>query len=221
MRALLLTLVTVVLVVPALFVLPTLPAEARALHHWPATGRPQVLRPFDPPAQRWLRGHRGVDIAAADGAPVLSPADGTVTFSGRVVDRDVITVLDDTGLKHSFEPVADALPAGTRVRRGDRLAVVAAGHCAAGCVHWGVRRGTEYVDPLRLLPRPRAVLLPFAVTAADVPGPVLRPAGSPHESRPGSAGLPRPRSPPGSRPQHPTGVRAAGQPPPGRGCSSW
>lgn len=140
-------------VVPAAHVVPG--------YGWPTTGRPQVVRAFDPPAQRWLSGHRGVDLRADPGQPVLSPADGTVTFSGTVVHRQVITVQDAAGRRHSFEPVTAGLPAGSVVRRGDRLALVAPGHCAAvGCVHWGVRAGQTYLNPLHLLPRPRAVLLP-------------------------------------------------------------
>lgn len=154
---------------------------------WPATGRPQVVRPFDPPAQRWLSGHRGVDLRADPGQPVLSPADGTVTFSGHVVNRQVITVQDAAGRRHSFEPVTDGLPAGAVVRRGDQLALVAPGHCTdVGCVHWGVREGQTYLNPLHLLPRARAVLLPTGrLTAADAHP--ARPAGPP--------ALPRSRSP--------------------------
>ena len=36
---------------------------------WPLSGTPVVLRAFDPPAQRWLAGHRGVDLAAEPGIP--------------------------------------------------------------------------------------------------------------------------------------------------------
>jgi len=131
-----------------------------------------VLAPFDPPAQDWLAGHRGVDLAAAPGEVVRSPAPGVVTFAGPVAGRDVLVVLHDDGLRTSLEPVAGTVAAGTRVARGGVVGTVQdageprasghGGHCAGTCVHWGVRRGERYVDPLALLgERPPIVLLPL------------------------------------------------------------
>lgn len=119
-----------------------------------------VLRLFDPPAHRWSTGHRGVDIASDDGV-VGAPGAGVITFSGTVVDRGVVTITHADGLRTSLEPVADAPPAGTTVQAGDPVGVVeAVGHCRRACVHWGVRRGETYLDPLSLLGREPVVLLP-------------------------------------------------------------
>lgn len=125
----------------------------------PAVG--PVLRLFDPPAVRWGRGHRGVDLATPDGT-VRSPGTGVVSFSGPVVDRGVVTVLHDDGLRSSLEPVDGAPPVGTPVAVGDPLGQVGAGaHCPGEpCVHWGVRRGDAYIDPLGLLGDTTVVLLP-------------------------------------------------------------
>ena len=129
-----------------------------------------VLAPFDPPPQSWLPGHRGVDLAAAAGEPVLAPAPGVVTFAGPVAGRDVVVVTHDDGLRTSLEPVSATAPRGTRVAAGSAVGVVqgsgdggaVASHCAGACVHWGVRRGERYVDPLALLgERPAIVLLPL------------------------------------------------------------
>ncbi|MEY9775892.1 M23 family metallopeptidase [Arthrobacter sp. MW3 TE3886] len=131
---------------------------------WPLSPRPAVLRAFDPPARPWLSGHRGVDIEAAfDGAPLLSPAAGTVSFVGTVVDRPVITIDHGNGLRSSFEPVASSLTAGAAVAEGEVLGRVQAGHCgpAPPCLHWGVRRGEDYVNPLVFVMDLRpSVLLP-------------------------------------------------------------
>ncbi len=131
---------------------------------WPLRPRPAVLRAFDPPARPWLSGHRGVDIEAAyDGAPLVSPAAGKVSFVGIVVDRPVITVDHGNGLRSSFEPVASALAVGAVVAEGDVLGQVQTGHCgrAPPCLHWGVRRGDEYVNPLAFVMDLRpSVLLP-------------------------------------------------------------
>jgi murein DD-endopeptidase MepM/ murein hydrolase activator NlpD len=124
----------------------------------PAVGR--VLRLFDPPAQRWAAGHRGVDLASDDGI-VSAPGAGVVTFSGTVVDRGVVTITHADGLRSSLEPVGDAPAAGTTVRAGDPVGTVeSVGHCSRACVHWGVRRGETYLDPLSLLGREPVVLLP-------------------------------------------------------------
>ena len=43
---------------------------------------PEVVRGFDPPEQRWLPGHRGVDLTATPGAAVRAAGDGRVRFAG-------------------------------------------------------------------------------------------------------------------------------------------
>nr|WP_249336267.1 peptidoglycan DD-metalloendopeptidase family protein [Sinomonas gamaensis] len=139
---------------------------------WPLVPRPAVIRTFDPPERPWLSGHRGVDLRAALGQEVLAPADGTVSFVGRVVDRDVVTIDHGNDLRSSFEPVESALPHGTVVTAGQVVGRLAATptHCPGGCLHWGVRDvgggtgdgGTGYVDPLRLVADTRpSVLLPW------------------------------------------------------------
>ena len=150
-------------------VLPAAPAA----WGWPLSPRPAVLRTFDPPAKPWLSGHRGVDLRAVhDGAPVASPASGTVSFVGVVVDRPVITVDHGNGLRSSFEPVESGLPAGAAVAAGDTLGRVRPGHCGPDpCVHWGVRRGAEYLNPLAFVMDLRpSVLLPVLPGAAGPAG---------------------------------------------------
>lgn len=139
------------------------PARDGGRWGWPLSPRPRVLRAFDPPARPWLSGHRGVDLAAASaGVPVTAPAAGTVSFAGVVVDRPVITIDHGNGLRSSFEPVASTLRTGAAVARGAVLGRVLPGHCGrAPCLHWGVRRGRDYVNPLGFLIDLRpSVLLP-------------------------------------------------------------
>lgn len=120
-----------------------------------------VLRLFDAPAVRWGRGHRGVDLASSDGT-VRSPGAGVVSFGGRVVDRGVVTITHPDGLRSSLEPVSDAPEVGTVVVGGDVIGTLeGAHHCGErDCVHWGVRRGDTYLDPLSLLDAVVVVLLP-------------------------------------------------------------
>ncbi|AOT03938.1 M23 family metallopeptidase [Arthrobacter sp. U41] len=130
---------------------------------WPLNPRPAVVRGFDPPARPWLSGHRGVDLRAAyDAAPVTSPAAGTVSFVGVVVDRPVITVDHGNGLRSSFEAVRSVLGAGAAVEEGDVLGWILPGHCGPEpCIHWGVRRGEAYLNPMAFVTDLRpSILLP-------------------------------------------------------------
>ncbi len=130
---------------------------------WPLDPKPALLRAFDPPARPWLSGHRGVDLAASsDSAAVLAPAAGIISFAGTVVDRPVLTVDHGNGYRTSFEPVESSLRPGTAVAAGDVLGRSRPAHCGAiPCVHWGVRLGDEYVNPLTFVADLRpSVLLP-------------------------------------------------------------
>lgn len=130
---------------------------------WPLSPRPAVLRRFDPPARPWLSGHRGVDLQAAyDGAPVTAPAAGRVSFAGFVVDRPVLTLDHGNGLRSTFEPVESALRPGDAVVEGSVLGRTMPGHCGGTpCLHWGVRSGEEYLNPLGFVMDLRpSILLP-------------------------------------------------------------
>ena len=130
---------------------------------WPVAFPHPVERPFLAPPRPYAAGHRGVDITATVGSPVLAVADGTVYFVGTVVDRGVLTLEHPGALLSTVEPVTPLVANGDRVRAGQPIAVVASGgHCGDRCVHLGVRLGGQYVSPLLYLGGiPRAVLLPL------------------------------------------------------------
>ncbi|MCZ7425201.1 M23 family metallopeptidase [Micromonospora sp. WMMA1949] len=131
---------------------------------WPLPGAPRVVRRFDPPPQPWLSGHRGVDLAAAPGAPVLAAGAGIVLFAGTVAGRPVLTVGHPDGLRTTYEPVRSRVTAGAPVEAGTPVGDLLAGHpgCVeAACLHWGLRRDAEYLDPLALLGLGRVRLLPL------------------------------------------------------------
>ena len=142
------------------------PLPASLAWGWPLTGKPAVANAFDPPAKPWLAGHRGVDLAAEQGAAVLAPTSGVVTFSGVVVNRGVLTIAEPGGLRISLEPVVSELRPGDPVEKGAQIGVLQGPtHCdgaGAACLHWGVRRGEEYLDPLQFIMDLRpSVLLPL------------------------------------------------------------
>jgi murein DD-endopeptidase MepM/ murein hydrolase activator NlpD len=122
----------------------------------PAAG--DVLRLFDPPEVRWGAGHRGVDLGAVPGDPVVAPAAGVVTVAGTVVDRGVVTIRHPDGLRSSLEPVAPGVQVGDVVEAGQPVGVLTDRPAHPG-LHWGVRAGETYLDPLGLLPPAGPVVL--------------------------------------------------------------
>lgn len=119
-----------------------------------------VAEPFDEPEARWLPGHRGVDLTAAAGSEVRSPAAGTVSFAGTVVDRPVVSI-DHGGLRTTYEPVLARVARGQSVAPGDVIGVIGdGGHCSGRCLHWGAIVDERYLDPLALLIDYRPVLKP-------------------------------------------------------------
>lgn len=147
-----------------------------------ATSRPRVIHPFEKPAQRWSAGHRGVDLAVPEhDRRVYAPAPGKVVFSGTVVNRKVLVIAHPDGRRSTFEPMDEALPAGTTVAAGEvigTVAVTAGGNserpyrrCSTPCLYWGVRQGgargdgsgkeAEYINPMSLLgSKEPSILLP-------------------------------------------------------------
>lgn len=125
---------------------------------WPLAGRPAVSRGWEPPAGPYGPGHRGVDLTAGPGARVLAAAGGQVSFAGRVAGRGVLVIeVADSGsppLRTTYEPVRALVEEGASARAGQPVGVLEPGpfHCAEGCLHWGLRRGEAYLDPLSLLP---------------------------------------------------------------------
>ena len=137
---------------------------SRLAFDWPLSPRPAVVRPFDRPANQWSPGHRGVDLSAAVGQPVLSAGEGVVSFAGVVAGRGVLTVQHSGPLRTTYEPVDERLASGTIVHRGTKVGVLSAvpGHCMPrGCLHWGAISGQDYRDPLSLLGFGRPILLPL------------------------------------------------------------
>lgn len=138
--------------------------RSTALWGWPLVGTPPVVASFDPPAQRWLPGHRGVDLGGVAGEQVLAVDEGVVTFSGEVAGVGMVSVTHESGLRSTYQPVEGRVPRGERVRRGQALGTLdtTASHCVPGaCLHLGAVRGRDdYVDPLPLLLGAELSLLP-------------------------------------------------------------
>jgi len=131
---------------------------------WPVADA-RVVRRFDPPPRPWLPGHRGADLAAASGAVVRAAGAGVIVFSGQIAGRGVVSVAHPGGLRTTYEPVlVEPHRPGDPVAAGEEIGTLAPGHpgCpTAACLHWGLRRGADYLDPLTLLGLGRVRLLPL------------------------------------------------------------
>ncbi|MEV6159222.1 M23 family metallopeptidase [Nonomuraea sp. NPDC052129] len=140
------------------------PAAAdRPTWRWPLDGHPRVLRQFAPPPEPWLSGHRGIDLGAPPSTPVVAAGPGIVRFAGPLAGRGVVTIEHTDGLRTTYLPVNASVRRHQRVTPGTRLGVIErpTGHCRESCLHWGLLRGSHYLDPLLLLGRAHIRLLPY------------------------------------------------------------
>ena len=183
---------------------PAGPVALPQLWRWPLLPAPRVLRAFDPPAKPWLPGHRGVDLAAFPGQPVLSAATGVVVFAGPLAGRGVVSV-EYGGIRSSYEPVVPLVRPGDRVVVGEPVALVAPVpvHCRTRtCLHWGafvsLSVPRRYLDPRTLVGAG-----PVRLVALDARrpltgwAPATGSAGGPAETT-----APRPARPPGTTSAH-------------------
>ncbi len=181
------------------------PARLAGPWVWPLDGAREVGRPFAPGATRWSAGHYGADLPAPQGAAVRAAGAGRVSYAGLLAGRGVVVVVHGA-LRTTYEPVAAAVAVGDQVAAGQLLGRVAGAHasCGAGsCLHWGLRRGEDYLDPVRLLGGP-VRLLPVGGVASrgrgggdgrEVRGREVRGRGGSARGHLGRGGLRRRRGP--------------------------
>ena len=103
---------------------------------------------------------QGATAAGTVGAAAAGA--GVMVFAGMVAGRPVVSIDHADGLRTTYEPVTPSVGAGRRVSRGSPIGTLAAGHAGcpgSACLHWGLRRGENYLDPLDLLRPPRVRLL--------------------------------------------------------------
>ncbi|MBV9832518.1 MAG: peptidoglycan DD-metalloendopeptidase family protein [Marmoricola sp.] len=150
---------------------------------WPLWPKPALVRGFEPPRTAFGRGHRGVDLLGHTRQAVHTSLAGRVTHAGTLAGRGVV-VVDHGDVRTTYEPVTARVHVGDVLARGAVIGTLqrAASHCfPRACLHWGLRRGTAYLDPLVLVGAGRVRLLPLydGGTATGPP-----PGGSPEVSGP-------------------------------------
>ncbi len=116
----------------------------------PVPGR--VAAPFVAPVSRYGPGHRGADLVAAPGTPVLAVGAGQVTFAGSVAGTLHVTVDHGGGLRTTLSFLATVgVRTGQAVSRGQVIGTAggtgpdhAAGWCTSRCasatamwIRWG------------------------------------------------------------------------------------
>ncbi|MGO3085194.1 M23 family metallopeptidase [Ancrocorticia populi] len=135
--------------------LQTMAQEANPLQdfQWPSGSEVPVIRKFNNPSERWLPGHRGVDLGMSEAADIKAAASGTVVYAGRLSDRNVVSIEHQNGLRTTYEPVIPTVKKGESVARGQVIGQLDSGHLAGSWVlHWGAKySGDRYINPLSLL----------------------------------------------------------------------
>lgn len=157
-------------VVPATRVVTVAASEPEARWRYPLPGAPEVTARFAPPPERWLPGHRGIDLQGTSGTAVRSVAGGTVVFAGRIAGVGIVSVLLPDGTRATYQPVAPLVHEGSSVSTGEVLGTLEDshrldGHCPTTCLHLGAKRGDGYVDPAPLFGVVRARLVPYLAAA--------------------------------------------------------
>ena len=112
-----------------------------------------LVHPFEEPSSVYGPGHRGADLAAPPGPPVLAANDGEVTFAGPVAGTQHVTVQHTGGLRITYSFLQSvAVRRGQTVARGD--VVGASGGTNddhdGTVLHLGLRLGERYLDPMQL-----------------------------------------------------------------------
>lgn len=103
------------------------------------------------PENRYSKGHRGIDLMID--SHLQSPVAGVVHFTGKVINRNVITIRSEKGFLLSFEPVCSELQQGEKLGVGQIIGSYCQGdeeyksHCNS-CIHFSVRSPRGYLNPL-------------------------------------------------------------------------
>lgn len=153
---------------------------------WPLAGPHEVGRPFAPPASAYGAGHRGADLPSVEDAAVRAAAAGRITYAGLLAGRGVVVVTHGS-LRTTYEPVVAAVRLGQQVALGQVLGRLSVGHAGcpvAACLHWGLRRGEQYLDPVRLVERGPVRLLPLDGAPVAGAGRATGPTGATSRSVP-------------------------------------
>jgi murein DD-endopeptidase MepM/ murein hydrolase activator NlpD len=133
--------------------IPVGTTPARPVRYQPPVGGP-ITDPWRAPTSPYGPGNRGVDYNTPVGTPVLAAAAGTVTFAGPVAGTLYVVIAHADGIRTTLGGLS-----GISVRVGQTVSAGEVVGQAGGSLHFGARRGTEYLDPTTLFRRGPARLV--------------------------------------------------------------
>ncbi|HXR11505.1 MAG TPA: M23 family metallopeptidase, partial [Gaiellaceae bacterium] len=163
-------------------------APAAKAWTWPVQGPVLLGFTFDP-AHPYAGGqHRGIDIGAGSGTPVVAPAGGVVSFAGTVpTSGRSVTIQTADGYSVTLTHLGSiAVSKGASVGEGDAVGTVGPSgtpELNVPYLYMGVRTTAEaqgYVDPLSFLP----ALPPPTESAPTPPPPAASSGGSAEAAAP-------------------------------------
>ena len=151
-------------------------AVAVAASCWMAPVEAPVVDAFRPPACTWCAGNRGLKYATPPGVAVRAVATGVVSYSGTVAGTGYVVVRHADAIRATYGSVTVG-----RFSIGDRIVAGMVIADTTGILHFGLRRGVDYLDPAPFIGQliHRARLVPTDGAASRPIGPArLRCVGS-------------------------------------------
>ena len=133
---------------------PSTAVPAYGSYGWPVSG--PVIRSFEPPESPFGSGHRGIDIAAAQGTPVRAAQDGEVAFAGTVAGERYVSIDHADGVRTTYSWLGEVgVRRGSTVARGQVIGGTGSGHpgIEPPHLHFGALFAGSYIDPMLLLER--------------------------------------------------------------------
>ena len=122
-----------------------------------------LVKSFDLSSNVHASGHRGVDYLSTFGTPVVASADGVITHAGLIANRFTITVTHNN-LRTTYEPVKPIVKFGQFVKQGQIIGYLQqiGSHCfPESCLHFGLKEGKTYLNPIISNQRKYPRLLPL------------------------------------------------------------
>ncbi len=99
--------------------------------------------------------HNGIKIDGKEGTPVLSSADGTVTYAApmKYFGETIIIKHNETYSTVYSQLKKRLIETGTSVKKGDKIGLVGTEETGKSRLHFEIRRKNRAIDPLRYLPK--------------------------------------------------------------------
>jgi len=127
-------------------------SPAAGSYEWPVLG--PVIRGYDPPDSPYGSGHRGIDIVAPVGSPVVAAETGVVAFAGKIGSGKYVSIDHADGVRTTYSWLSQInVRRGQAVQRGDTVGLSGEGHVGSAIahLHFGARWAGAYIDPWLLL----------------------------------------------------------------------